>query len=100
MLTISNIYGHGFDQALCARMETLGFRMRPQVSTYMGTQLCRFIDFASGPALELIEVESEQAYLDFVPDGMGPTAPAFRLPCQPWKPSSAILLTLPLTACM
>jgi hypothetical protein len=70
MLTISNIYGHGFDKPQFSKLEAFGFRMRPEVSTYMGSQLCHFIDFESGPALEFIEVEDHQAYLDFVFEGM------------------------------
>ena len=79
MLTISNIYGHGFDRRQLSRLETLGFRIRPQISTYMGSQICRFIDFKEGPALELIEVEDEKAYLDFIPAGMKPYCPGISL---------------------
>jgi hypothetical protein len=79
MLTISNIYGHGFDRRQLSRLETLGFRIRPQTSTYMGSQICRFIDFEEGPALELIEVEDETVYLDFVPPGMKPYCPGISL---------------------
>ena len=82
MLTITNIYGHGFDRCQVSKLEALGFRIRPQISRYMGAQMCRFIDFEKGPALELIEVEDEMEYLDFVPEGMEPYCPgiSFALP--------------------
>ncbi|MBN1963737.1 MAG: hypothetical protein JW910_03755 [Anaerolineae bacterium] len=79
MLTISNIYGHGFDRQEVARLETLGFKVRPQASTYMGTQICRFLDFERGPALEVIDIEDHQAYRDFVPAGMVPYCPGISL---------------------
>jgi hypothetical protein len=79
MLTISNIYGHGFEPQRVSRLEALGFRIRPQVSTYMGSQICRFIDFEEGPALEVIEVEDHKEYLDFVPEGMKPYCPGISL---------------------
>ena len=79
MLAISNIFGHDFDSHQLSRLETLGFRIRPQVSTYMGSQLCRFVDFEKGPCLEFIEVEDDKAYLDFVPDGMTPYCPGISL---------------------
>jgi hypothetical protein len=79
MLTISNIYGHGFDYRQLSKLETVGFRIRPQVSTYMGSQICRFIDFEEGPCLEVIEVEDDKQYLDFVPDGMRPYCPGISL---------------------
>jgi hypothetical protein len=79
MLTISNIYGHGFDAQQVARLEALGFRMRPEISHYAGSQLCRFIDFETGPALEIIEVEDQADYQAFVPDGMVPYCPGISL---------------------
>ncbi len=79
MLAISNIYGHGFDSLQLSRLEALGFNLRPQVSKYMGAQLCRFIDFERGPCLELIEVEDDRAYLDFVPAGMRAYCPGISL---------------------
>ena len=79
MLVISNIYGHGFDCRQLSKLETLGFRIRPQGSTYMGSQICRFIDFEGGPCLELIEVEDDKEYLDFVPKGMIPYCPGISL---------------------
>lgn len=79
MLAVSNIYGHGFDSLQLARLERLGFSLRPQVSRYMGAQLCRFIDFEQGPCLELIEVEDERAYMEFIPEGMRPFCPGISL---------------------
>jgi hypothetical protein len=79
MLSISNIYGHGLDAYQLSQLEALGFRIRPQASRYMGAQLCRFIDFERGPSLELIEVEDNQAYMDFIPDGMVPYCPGISL---------------------
>ncbi|MFZ5916049.1 MAG: hypothetical protein ACOYZ7_03885 [Chloroflexota bacterium] len=76
---MSNIYGHGFGSSQLSRLETLGFRIRPQVSRYMGSQICRFIDFNGGPCLEVIEVEDHQEYLDFVPQGMIPYCPGISL---------------------
>ena len=79
MLAASNIYGHGFDANQVARPERLGFRVRPQVSIYPGSQMCRFIDFDQGPDLELHEIEDDQTYQDLVPDGMTPCCPGISL---------------------
>ncbi|HML23895.1 MAG TPA: hypothetical protein PKD09_19725 [Aggregatilinea sp.] len=79
MLTMSNLYGHGFDRQQLEMFEALGFTLRPQESIYMGSQICRFIDFNSGPALELIEVEDRAAYEAFVPAGMAPYCPGISL---------------------
>jgi hypothetical protein len=79
MLAVSNIYGHGFDSLQLAQLERLGFSIRPQASRYMGAQLCRFIDFEQGPCLELIEVEDERAYMEFIPEGMRPYCPGISL---------------------
>jgi len=79
MLTISHIYGHGFNRPQLSKLEKLGFRIRPQISTYMGSQICRFIDFEKGPSLEVIEVTNERDYLDFVPEGMKPYCPGIEL---------------------
>lgn len=79
MLAISNVYGHGFDARQLGNLEALGFRLRPKVSRYMGAQLCHFIDFVAGPALELIVVEDHRAYRDFVPEGMQPYCPGISL---------------------
>ena len=79
MLSISNVYGHGFDAQQVSRLEKLGFNIRPQVSRYMGAQLCRFIDFERGPCLELIQVEDDRVYMDFLPDGMRAYCPGISL---------------------
>ena len=79
MLEIGNVYGHGFDRARLAEIERAGFSLRPETSHYAGAQLCRFLDFEDGPALELIEVADEKAYLDFVPKGMKPYCPGVSL---------------------
>lgn len=79
MLAISNIYAHGFAAPLREAVERAGFTIRPRVSHYPGSQACRFIDFEDGPSLELIEVEDEKAYLDFVPNGMKPYGPGISL---------------------
>lgn len=79
MFTISNIYGHGFDGSQFSRLEALGFRRRSQVSRYMGSQLCYFIDFKEAPSLELIEVEEDKEYLNFIPPGMIPYCPGISL---------------------
>jgi len=79
MLSISNVYGHGYDAQQISRLEQLGFNIRPQVSRYMGAQLCRFIDFERGPCLELIQVEDDRAYMDFLPDGMRAYCPGISL---------------------
>ena len=79
MLTINNIYGHGYGEAQIARLRSLGFNIRDRVSTYAGSQRLRFIDFDSLPYLEFIEVESEQEYFDFLPRGMVPYCPGINL---------------------
>jgi hypothetical protein len=78
-LRIGSVYGHGFDDDQHARLEALGFAFRPEISRFPGAQLCTFLDFASGPALELIEVEDERAYLDFALPGMQPFCPGISL---------------------
>ena len=79
MPAIGNVYGHGFGSCDASRLEALGFRIRPEVSKYMGAQVCRFIDFERGPCLELIQVEDDQAYLDFLPEGMVAYCPGISL---------------------
>lgn len=79
MLAISNVYGHGFDGRQFSKLEGMGFRLRPQLSRYMGSQVCHFIDFEEGPCLEPIVVEDDQEYLDFVPEGMKPYCPGISL---------------------
>ncbi len=88
MLSISNIYGHGFDEAGLAAFEALGFRRRPTPSTYMGAQDCYFIDFAQGPALELIVVTDDAAYRDFVPPGMVPYCPGISIVVPDGSPAA------------
>jgi hypothetical protein len=73
--SISNVYGHGFYASDVSRLESLGFRIRPEVFRYPGAQLCRFIDFESGPSLEVIDVENEDEYLSFLPAGMEAYSP-------------------------
>jgi hypothetical protein len=77
--TTSNVYGHGFGRTELAELQALGFELRPEVSTYPGSQVCSFLDFARGPALELIEVTDERRYRDFVPPGMEPYCPGISL---------------------
>ena len=84
MLVIGNVFGHGFGRAQIEAIERAGFTLRNQVSRYAGSQVCRFIDFEEGPALELIEVEDAQAYLDFCPNGMTPYAPGISLIVPDW----------------
>lgn len=83
MLAVSHIFGHGFDRCALSRLESLGFCIRPNVLCFAGAQLCRFIDFAEGPSLEVIEVEDHDAYLDFVPKGMIPYCPGVALVVPP-----------------
>lgn len=79
MLSISNVYGHGFGVDGVRDLERTGFVIRPQTSRFPGAQLCRFIDFEEGPSLELIEVEDNRSYVDFLPVGMKPYAPGISL---------------------
>jgi hypothetical protein len=79
MLTISNIYGHGYDEAQIERLRSLGFEFRDTVSRFAGSQLLRFIDFPVWPSLEFIEVENESEYFDFLPKGMVPYCPGISL---------------------
>jgi hypothetical protein len=79
MVSITNLYGHGFDRGQRAGLAQSGFTLRPQASTYAGAQLCHFIDFATGPALELIEVTDRSDYESFVPAGMAPFCPGISL---------------------
>ncbi len=84
MLVIGNVYGHGFSFEAIAAVERAGFTLRDPTSRYAGSQVCHFVDFEDGPALELIEVEDPKAYLDFVPNGMTPYAPGISLVVPPW----------------
>ena len=84
MLNVGNVYGHGFGEEGLATIEAAGFALRPVASRYPGAQRCRFLDFEEGPSLELIEVEDEKAYVDFVPKGMKPYAPGISLVIPEW----------------
>ena len=79
MVSITNLYGHGFDHGQRAGLARSGFTLRPQASRYAGAQLCHFIDFSTGPALELIEVTDRSDYESFVPAGMAPFCPGISL---------------------
>ncbi|MGD0166263.1 MAG: hypothetical protein ABSC51_03115 [Gaiellaceae bacterium] len=83
MLTIGSIYGHGFDSTEFARLQKLGFNLRPEIASYAGSQSLRFIDFTEGPSLELIEVEDTDEYLAFIPAGMEPYCPGISLLLPP-----------------
>jgi hypothetical protein len=78
-LSVSNIYGHGYDAGELARLDELGFDLRPETLRYPGSQVCSFLDFARGPALELIEVLDDREYRAFVPHGMEPYCPGISL---------------------
>ncbi|MBI4901467.1 MAG: hypothetical protein HY829_13460 [Actinobacteria bacterium] len=88
MLTIGNIYGHGFDRSQLARLEALGFVFRPEASTYMGSQVCHFLDFPVGPSLELVEVTDQPDYESFVPPGMEPYCPGISLVVDGGSPAA------------
>jgi hypothetical protein len=75
MLRIGSLYAHGYSSEELDRIQRLGFSLRPAPSAYAGAQSLRFIDFADGPALELIHVLDQRAYADFVPPGMAPHCP-------------------------
>jgi hypothetical protein len=79
MLKIDSIYGHGFNDQQTERLESMGFRIRPLVSRFAGSQVLRFIDFSEGPSLEFIEIEDEREYLEFLPKGMVPYCPGINL---------------------
>jgi hypothetical protein len=87
MVSITNLYGHGFDRGQRAALSRSGFTLRPQASTYAGSQLCHFIDFATGPALELIEVTDRSDYESFVPAGMAPFCPGISLVMGDGRPA-------------
>jgi len=87
MLTVGNVYGHGFDSGQITMLEALGFALRPGVSAYAGSQLCRFLDFEIGPSLELIEVTDNSDYESFVPPGMEPYGPGISLVVEDGSPS-------------
>lgn len=79
MVSISNIYGHGFNEEWIGKFQDLGFLIRSDISAFEGSQVLRFIDFIKGPAIEIIEVESEHDYLEFLPPGMVPYCPGISL---------------------
>ncbi len=79
LIEIGNVYGHGFEDHDVARLEELGFAIRPGLQRFAGAQVVRFIDFPHGPALELERVIDAQAYADFVPEGMVPYCPGVNL---------------------
>ena len=89
MLAVSHIFGHGFDRRQLARLEELGFELRPEARSFSGAQICRFIDFTEGPGLEIIEVEDTDVYLESAPEGMIPYCPGVSL-TVPGEPSVAI----------
>jgi hypothetical protein len=78
-MIVSNVYGHGYGAGALARLAEVGFDLRPEPSRYPGSQVCRFLDFARGPALELIEVLDDRAYRDFAPPGMESYCPGISL---------------------
>lgn len=86
MLTVGNVYAHGFDSGQIATLEALGFALRPGASSYAGSQLCRFLDFENGPSLELIEVTDRADYESFVPPGMVPYCPGISLVVEDGSP--------------
>lgn len=88
MLSIGSLYGHGFDAEQRATLAALGFSLRPQASVYAGSQLCHFVDFPSGPALELIEVTDRSDYASFVPAGMTPFSPGISLVVDDGAPAA------------
>ena len=79
MLSVGSLYGHGFDDAQRVALQDAGFSLRPQSAMYAGSQLCHFIDFPIGPALEVIEVTDRSDYTSFVPAGMTPYCPGISL---------------------
>ncbi len=87
MITIGNVYGHGFDAKAISEVERLGFALRPDIGHYSGSQVLQFVDFERGPPLELIHVTDPDAYAAFVPDGMTPYSPGINLvlPAEPEK---------------
>jgi hypothetical protein len=88
MLRIGSLYGHGFDRVQRAELEGVGFSMRSQASVYAGSQLCHFLDFPTGPALELIEVTDSSDYESFVPAGMVPFCPGISLVVEDGSPAA------------
>ena len=83
MLTINNIYGHGYCQTQIENLRAWGFRIRHPASRFAGSQILRFVDFSAGPSLEFIEVKSEREYFDFLPKGMVRYCPGINLLIPP-----------------
>jgi hypothetical protein len=83
MLRIGTLYAHGYSQGPLDQIQSLGFSLRPESSTYAGAQRLRFIDFTSPPTLELIHVQDERTYSDFIPPGMTPYCPGISLLLDP-----------------
>ncbi len=88
MIEIGNIFGHGFEEHDVARLERLGFAIRPGFQRFAGAQVVRFIDFARGPSLELERVVDAKAYAGFVPEGMVPYCPGVNLVLTSDSPAS------------
>jgi hypothetical protein len=79
MVKINNIYGHGFDDQQIDFLREMGFHFRPRVSRFAGSQVLHFVDFHEGPSLEFIQVENENEYDEFLPEGMVPYCPGINL---------------------
>ncbi len=88
MLTVGNVYGHGFDVAEVHRLERVGFSLRPEIGHYAGSQILRFIDFERGPPLEFVELGNAKEYEAFVPKGMSPYSPGVNLLLPPGSPGA------------
>jgi hypothetical protein len=83
MLSIGNLYAHGYGLDRLDGIRSLGYSLRAGSSTYAGSQRLRFVDFADPPALELIRVEDEREYADFIPPGMTPYCPGISVVVDP-----------------
>lgn len=88
MLRIGSLYGHGFDREQLTELAAMGFALRPQTALYAGSQVCRFLDFPIGPALEFIEVTDTADYEAFVPAGMAPYCPGISLLVDEGSPAA------------
>jgi hypothetical protein len=74
-LNLNNIFGHGYQEQDLEMFRNAGFIFRAGPASYAGAQQLHFIDFLSGPCLELIEVADPAVYESFTPPGMIPYAP-------------------------
>jgi hypothetical protein len=83
MLSIGTLYAHGYVLSELERLASLGFSLRPAASWYAGAQSLRFVDFSHPPALELISVEDERKYANFIPHGMTAYSPGVSLVIDP-----------------